>query len=188
MRKSGGLTTVAAVGSTVVAGLFALGNGSIAPSAPAAAIPLDPVTAPLSVHLPAFVSPTSVVVAPGGTARLSGVCQMVGDAPAGPVVIRQVGAAPELVTTGIVAEQWSYDWTAPTDVSSLQLQVFCGDADVDVASYPASLAITVTFVAVEEPPSTTVPLSTTTTSPTTPSTTPTTSVASLPVVEIPETR
>jgi hypothetical protein len=182
MRKSGGLTTVAAAATTAVAGLLALGLRSADVDVRAAAAPPDPVTTPLSVRLPAFVSPTSVVVAPGGTARLSGVCQMVGDVPAGPVMIRQVGVSTDVLATGITAEQWSYDWTAPATVSPLQLQVFCGDPDVDVASYPASLAITVTFVAVEEPPSTTIAPPTTTT------TTTTTTVVSLPGIEIPETR
>jgi hypothetical protein len=91
----------------------------------------------------------------GGTARISGTCPTVDGAPLGPVVIWQIGSTSTTIATGVTAAQWSYDWTAPTTVEPLVLQVWCGDPSGYTGGYPEQLQIDVVFVAQEAPPATT---------------------------------
>jgi hypothetical protein len=101
------------------------------------------------------VSPTSITVGAGGTARISGTCPTVGGNPLGPVEIWQIGATVSTIATGVTAAQWSYDWTAPTTVEPLVLQVWCGDPAGYTGGYPQALQIEVVFVAQLAPPGTT---------------------------------
>jgi hypothetical protein len=76
----------------------------------------------------------------------------------GPVEIWEVGATITVIPTGVSAEAWSYDWTAPAEVQPLVLQVWCGDPSSYSGGYPAAMQITVEFVAQEAPPASTTTL------------------------------
>ncbi|HEX6658503.1 MAG TPA: hypothetical protein VF065_10505 [Ilumatobacter sp.] len=108
--------------------------------------------------IPLGVAPPALIVGIGGTARISGECPMVDGAPLGPVEIWQIGSAVTPIATGVTAAAWSYDWTAPTAVEPLVLQVWCGDPSQYQGGYPESLQIEVVFVAQEAPTTTTVPV------------------------------
>jgi hypothetical protein len=107
--------------------------------------------------IPLSVAPASITVGVGGTARISGECPVVDGAPLGPVEIWQIGSTVTPIATGVTAAAWSYDWTAPTAVEPLVLQIWCGDPSRYRGGYPASLQIEVVFVAQEAPTTTTVP-------------------------------
>jgi hypothetical protein len=107
--------------------------------------------------IPLSVTPASIIVGVGGTARISGECPVVDGAPLGPVEIWQIGSTVTQIATGVTAAAWSYDWTAPTAVEPLVLQIWCGDPSRYRGGYPASLQIEVVFVAQEAPTTTTVP-------------------------------
>jgi hypothetical protein len=74
---------------------------------------------------------------------------VVGGSALGPVEIWEVGADVHVVATGVTAADWSYDWTAPSVVAPLVLQVWCGTPRSAVGGYPAELEIEVVFVAQE---------------------------------------
>jgi hypothetical protein len=103
--------------------------------------------------IPLSVSPSTVVVGVGGTARISGTCPLVDGVPRGPVEIWQVGQSMVVIPTGVTAEAWSYDWTSPDAAQPLVLQVWCGDPSSHVGGYPAAMQIQVEFVAQQAPPS-----------------------------------
>jgi hypothetical protein len=130
-------TTTEAAEPTVVA---------IVESTPSSA----PTTQP-AVPIPLSVAPPSITVGAGGTARISGECPIVDGAPLGPVQIWQIGATVTPISTGVTAAAWSYDWTAPTEVEPLVLQIWCGDPSQYAGGYPESLQIEVVFVAQEAP-------------------------------------
>jgi hypothetical protein len=67
-------------------------------------------------------------------------------------VIWQIGATTSTIATGVTAAEWSYDWTAPTAVAPLVLQVWCGDPTGFAGGYPQELQIDVVFVAQQAPP------------------------------------
>ena len=107
--------------------------------------------------IPLSVAPASITVGVGGTARISGECPVVDGAPLGPVEIWQIGSTVTPIATGVTAAAWSYDWTAPTAVEPLVLQIWCGDPSQYQGGYPESLQIEVVFVAQAAPTTTTVP-------------------------------
>jgi hypothetical protein len=111
---------------------------------------------PLPAPIPLSVTPTSVTIGVGGTARISGTCPTVGGSPLGPVEIWQIGSTVSTIATGVTAVEWSYDWTAPTTVEPLVLQVWCGDPTGYTGGYPHELQIEVVFVAQQAPPDTTI--------------------------------
>jgi hypothetical protein len=129
--------TTEAAEPTVVA-VFESTASSAPSTQPAAPIPLS-------------VAPPSISVGVGGTARISGECPIVEGAPLGPVQIWQIGATVTPISTGVTAAAWSYDWTAPTEVEPLVLQIWCGDPSQYAGGYPESLQIQVVFVAQEAP-------------------------------------
>ena len=108
--------------------------------------------------IPLSVAPASITVGVGGTARISGECPVVDGAPLGPVEIWQIGSTVTPIATGVTAAAWSYDWTAPTAVEPLVLQIWCGDPSQYQGGYPESLQIEVAFVAQEAPTTTTMPV------------------------------
>ena len=108
--------------------------------------------------IPLSVAPASITVGVGGTARISGECPVVDGAPLGPVEIWQIGSTVTPIATGVTAAAWSYDWTAPTAVEPLVLQIWCGDPSQYQGGYPESLQIEVVFVAQEAPTTTTMPV------------------------------
>ena len=112
--------------------------------------PSAPSTQP-AAPIPLSVAPPLITVGVGGTARISGECPIVDGAPLGPVQIWQIGATVTPISTGVTAAAWSYDWTAPTDVEPLVLQIWCGDPSQYAGGYPESLQIEVVFVAQEAP-------------------------------------
>jgi len=130
-------TTTAAAEPTVVATVESAAS-SAPTTQPAAPIPLS-------------VAPPSISVGVGGTARISGECPIVQGTPLGPVQIWQIGATVTPISTGVTAAAWSYDWTAPTEVEPLVLQIWCGDPSQYAGGYPESLQIQVVFVAQEAP-------------------------------------
>ena len=105
--------------------------------------------------IPLSVDPRSVTVGPGGVARISGECPVVDGAALGPVQIWQIGSVVTPISTGVTAAAWSYDWTAPTDVEPLVLQIWCGDPSQYEGGYPESLQIEVVFVDQAAPTTTT---------------------------------
>lgn len=105
--------------------------------------------------VPLSVGPQSVRVGAGGTARISGECPVVDGSPLGPVEIWQIGSTVTPIATGVTAAAWSYDWTAPTAVEPLVLQVWCGDPSQYEGGYPESLQIDVVFVDQAAPTTTT---------------------------------
>jgi hypothetical protein len=105
--------------------------------------------------IPLRVAPQSVTVGAGGTAQISGECPVVDGAPLGPVEIWQIGSTVTQISTGVTAATWSYDWTAPTEIEPLVLQIWCGDPSQYAGGYPESLQIEVVFVAQEAPTTTT---------------------------------
>jgi hypothetical protein len=120
--------------------------------------------------IPLSVAPQSITVGVGGAARISGECPVVNGSPLGPVEIWEIGSTVTPISTGVTAAEWSYDWTAPTDVQPLVLQIWCGDPSQYVGGYPESLQIDVVFVDQVAPTTTT-----------------TTTVVNAPVHVIPET-
>jgi hypothetical protein len=185
--KLGGLTTVVVATATAACGLLMLSGAGPTPAAaddefvpePPAVVPssTDPQTqdsdellaGPTSTSstttttssparpIPLSVAPPAVTVGIGGTARISGECPVVDGAPLGPVEIWQIGSTVTPIATGVTAAAWSYDWTAPTAVEPLVLQIWCGDPSSYQGGYPESLQIEVVFVAQEAPTTTTVP-------------------------------
>jgi hypothetical protein len=106
--------------------------------------------------IPLSVTPTSITVGLGGTARITGECPIVDGAPLGPVQIWQIGSIVTPIATGVTSASWSYDWSAPSEVAPLVLQVWCGDPSQYRGGYPESLLIEVVFVA-QAAPTTTAP-------------------------------
>jgi hypothetical protein len=102
--------------------------------------------------VPLSVSPSSVTVGAGGGAEISGTCQTINGVPAGPVQIWEIGEGITEIVTGVTAAEWRYEWTAPTEVGPLVLQVWCGDPSGFTEGYPADLQIEVVFVAQAPPP------------------------------------
>lgn len=96
--------------------------------------------------IPLSVAPEVLTVGVGGVARISGECPSAGGAPLGPVEIWQIGSTVTAISTGVTAEAWSYDWTAPIEVEQLVLQIWCGDPSQYEGGYPESLQIEVVFV------------------------------------------
>jgi hypothetical protein len=107
--------------------------------------------------IPLSVEPHAISVGAGGTARISGECPVVGGAPLGPVEIWQIGSTVTPIATGVTAAAWSYDWTAPSDVEPLVLQIWCGDPSQYQGGYPEALQVEVVFVAQVAPTTTTTP-------------------------------
>jgi hypothetical protein len=183
--RFGGLTTVLVASATAACGLLMLsGAGPTPAAADAEVVPEPPAVVSSSADaqttdsdtsqladptstsstttttnaptpIPLSVAPASVTVGVGGTARISGECPVVGGAPLGPVEIWQIGSTVTPIATGVIAAAWSYDWTAPTEVEPLVLQIWCGDPSQYQGGYPESLQIEVVFVAQEAPTTTT---------------------------------
>jgi hypothetical protein len=183
--KLGGLTTVVVATATAACGLLMLSGAGPTPASaddqilpePPVVVdsatdeetnqptepPADPISTTSSTTttttapapIPLSVAPPSITVGVGGTARISGECPVVDGAPLGPVEIWQIGATVTPIATGVTAAAWSYDWSAPTEVEPLVLQVWCGDPSQYRGGYPESLQIGVVFVAQEAPPATT---------------------------------
>ena len=187
MIKLGGLTTVVVATATAACGLLMLSGAGPTPAAaddeivpePPAVVPsstdletqysdelADPTsttsstttTSAPAAPIPLSVAPPALTVGIGGTARISGECPVVDGAPLGPVEIWQIGSTVTPIATGVTAAAWSYDWTAPTTVEPLVLQIWCGDPSQYQGGYPESLQIEVVFVAQEAPTTTTVPV------------------------------
>jgi len=127
---------------------------AIVDSTPSSSAPTSPPTSP-PAPIPLSVTPRSITVGAGGTARIGGECPVVDGAPLGPVEIWQIGSTVTPISTGVTAAVWTYDWTAPTDLEPLVLQVWCGDPSQYSGGYPESLQIKVVFVAQEAPTTTT---------------------------------
>ncbi len=96
--------------------------------------------------IPLSVAPETLSVGVGGVARISGECPVIDGAPLGPVEIWQIGSTVTPISTGVTAASWSYDWTAPTEVEPLVLQIWCGDPSQYAGGYPEALQIEVVFV------------------------------------------
>jgi hypothetical protein len=183
----GGLTTVVVATATAACGLLMLsGAGPTPAAADDAAVPEPPAvlsstdaqteesgtSEPLGdstttstttmtnapAPIPLSVAPPSITVGIGGAARISGECPVVDGGPLGPVEIWQIGATVTPISTGVTAATWSYDWTAPTEVGPLVLQIWCGDPSQYQGGYPESLQIEVVFVAQGAPTTTTTPV------------------------------
>jgi hypothetical protein len=184
----GGVTTAVVATATAACGLFMLSGAGPSPAsadevsvpeAPAIAtsVPASDPTAPPSTEvamvavvddsstttppappIPLSVAPQSITVGVGGTARISGQCPVVDGSPLGPVEIWEIGSTVTPISTGVTAAQWSYDWTAPSDIEPLVLQVWCGDPSRYVGGYPESLQIDVVFVDQAAPTTTTTTL------------------------------
>ena len=126
-------------------------------AAPAVVADVEPSTSTTTSQpappIPLSVAPESVTVGVGGVARISGECPVVDGAPLGPVEIWQIGSVVTPISTGVTAATWSYDWTAPSDVEPLVLQIWCGDPSQYEGGYPESLQIEVVFV--DQAPATT---------------------------------
>jgi hypothetical protein len=106
--------------------------------------------------LPLLVSASQTMVGAGGLATFEGTCPVVDGVPMGPVVLWLIGTETEVITTGMIAESWSYAWTAPTDpgeFASFTFQFWCGDPTGYERGYPVDLQQVVHMVAVA-PPST----------------------------------
>jgi hypothetical protein len=174
--KVGGVATVVVATATAACGLLMLSGAGPTPAAgvdtvvePAAEVEVPVTTEPAEVvdststttapapPIPLSVTPTSITVGVGGTARIAGECPIVDGAPLGPVEIWQIGSVVTPVSTGVTSASWSYDWTAPSEVEPLVLQVWCGDPSQYRGGYPESLQIEVAFVA-QAAPTTTAPL------------------------------
>jgi hypothetical protein len=138
-------TTTTIAGAVSIAATIETTPSSTSTAAPAPPIPLS-------------VAPSSITVGVGGTARISGECPVVDGVPLGPVEIWQIGTTVTPIATGVTAAAWSYDWTAPTEIEPLALQVWCGDPAQYRGGYPESLQIEVVFVAQEAPTTTTMPV------------------------------
>jgi hypothetical protein len=96
--------------------------------------------------IPLSVAPETLSVGVGGVARISGEVPVIDCAPLGPVEIWQIGSTVTPISTGVTAASWSYDWTAPTEVEPLVLQIWCGDPSQYAGGYPEALQIEVVFV------------------------------------------
>ncbi len=107
--------------------------------------------APLPSPLPITVSPSRLLVGPGEVARITGTCPSHDGRPLGPVVIWEVGATVDAVTTAITDTTWSLDWRSPPAADVDVLQVWCGDPATSTGGYPAELQIEVVYVAQDSP-------------------------------------
>lgn len=146
-----GATTTAPVPATTDAGSTSVATAPPATEPTVPSTTADPAPDPPS-PVPLGVAPTTVTVGVGGTAQISGTCPVVDGRPRGPVEVWEVGDTVTIVHTGVTAAEWTYEWTAPTDVRSLVLQVWCGDPTGYLGGYPTALEIEVVFVAQEAPP------------------------------------
>lgn len=103
--------------------------------------------------VPISVTPDTVWVGPGGTARISGSCATSNGTPLGPVEIWEVGGTVTIEATGVQGASWSYEWTAPETVTEpLVLQPWCGSPAGYEGGFPAELEVEVIFVGQAAPP------------------------------------
>ncbi len=111
--------------------------------------------------LPLSVRASQTVVGAGGTVDFSGECPARDGEPSGPLIVWVIGETTDQITTGVTAVEWTYRWTAPTDVGQIRTHTFqfwCGDPVGWDGGYPIALQRVVDMVAQAGPASPTAPL------------------------------
>jgi hypothetical protein len=100
--------------------------------------------------LPLSIGQSTTIVGAGGTVDFDGTCPVVARDPLGPLVVDIIGIDAERLDTGITAERWVYEWTAPTEpdeIATHTFQFWCGDPTTYRGGYPLELQRTVDVVA-----------------------------------------